>query len=145
MARVGREGQKKPVYIYRLLSPGTIETAMYRRQCHKLELEGLLDGAPHSEGQERLGSTRRQTEETESGQDPHSPYKASNAEDLGQLSFTTAALAALICPVKEEDEHETTAAQDAGRVDEETSEVLREVGLEAVRVRRVVCSSDSDR
>ena len=42
MARIWREGQKRPVFIYRMLSPGTIECSMFRRQLRKLELEGVL-------------------------------------------------------------------------------------------------------
>ena len=35
MARVWRDGQKKPVFIYRLLTTGTIEEKIFQRQTHK--------------------------------------------------------------------------------------------------------------
>ncbi|KAG0211347.1 helicase [Mortierella sp. GBA30] len=45
MARIHREGQSRPVYIYRLLSVGTIEEKMYQRQLTKVGLsDALMDG-----------------------------------------------------------------------------------------------------
>ncbi|CAO3572039.1 unnamed protein product [Mortierella alpina] len=45
MARIHREGQPRPVYIYRLLSAGTIEEKMYQRQLTKVGLsDALMDG-----------------------------------------------------------------------------------------------------
>ncbi|KAF9094910.1 helicase [Mortierella sp. GBA35] len=45
MARIHREGQKRPVYIYRLLLSGTIEEKMYQRQMTKIGLsDALMDG-----------------------------------------------------------------------------------------------------
>ncbi|ETO26541.1 SNF2 family domain-containing protein [Reticulomyxa filosa] len=38
MARVWRSGQKKPTYIYRLLSTGTIEEKMFQRQTFKADM-----------------------------------------------------------------------------------------------------------
>merc|ERR1712176_1090960 len=38
MARVWRDGQKKPVFIYRLLTTGTIEEKIFQRQTHKKSL-----------------------------------------------------------------------------------------------------------
>ena len=43
MARIWREGQTKPVFIYRLVSTGAIESSIYRRQNKKLQLESLLN------------------------------------------------------------------------------------------------------
>ncbi|XP_052071010.1 DNA repair and recombination protein RAD54B-like [Mytilus californianus] len=42
MARVWRDGQKKKVYIYRLLSTGTIEEKIYQRQISKQSLSGAV-------------------------------------------------------------------------------------------------------
>lgn len=45
MARVWRDGQKKPVTIYRLLSTGTIEEKIFQRQIKKGELAGVVDAS----------------------------------------------------------------------------------------------------
>lgn len=49
MARVWREGQRKPVFIYRLLSTGTIDEKIYQRQMSKEALGNAIlrdeDGA----------------------------------------------------------------------------------------------------
>ncbi|XP_066547711.1 DNA repair and recombination protein RAD54B isoform X2 [Amia ocellicauda] len=42
MARVWRDGQKKTVYIYRLLTTGTIEEKIYQRQITKQGLSGAV-------------------------------------------------------------------------------------------------------
>ncbi|KAG1649713.1 DNA repair and recombination protein RAD54B [Nymphon striatum] len=42
MARVWRDGQKRKVYIYRLLSAGTIEEKMYQRQIMKQGISGSI-------------------------------------------------------------------------------------------------------
>ncbi|XP_041363307.1 DNA repair and recombination protein RAD54B-like [Gigantopelta aegis] len=42
MARVWRDGQKKKVYIYRLLTTGTIEEKIYQRQISKQGLSGAV-------------------------------------------------------------------------------------------------------
>ncbi|KAG0311783.1 helicase [Dissophora globulifera] len=45
MARIHRDGQSRPVYVYRLLSSGTIEEKMYQRQLTKIGLsDALMDG-----------------------------------------------------------------------------------------------------
>ncbi|KAI7815781.1 SNF2 family N-terminal domain-containing protein [Gamsiella multidivaricata] len=45
MARIHRDGQTRPVFIYRLLSSGTIEEKMYQRQLTKVGLsDALMDG-----------------------------------------------------------------------------------------------------
>eukprot|EP00731_Ephydatia_muelleri_P018095 Em0011g135a len=42
MARVWRDGQKKQVFIYRLLSTGTIEEKILQRQAHKKALSSCV-------------------------------------------------------------------------------------------------------
>uniref|UniRef100_A0A0A9Z4R9 DNA repair and recombination protein RAD54-like n=2 Tax=Lygus hesperus TaxID=30085 RepID=A0A0A9Z4R9_LYGHE len=42
MARVWRDGQKKPCYIYRLISTGSIEEKMLQRQAHKKALSSSV-------------------------------------------------------------------------------------------------------
>ena len=42
MARVWRDGQKKDVYIYRLLSTGTVEEKIFQRQILKQEFASVL-------------------------------------------------------------------------------------------------------
>ena len=50
MARVYRDGQKKPVYVWRMLSAGTVEEKMYQRQLFKKQLGGIVEqGAEHTE------------------------------------------------------------------------------------------------
>lgn len=44
MARVWRDGQKKPVFVYRLLCTGTIEEKIFQRQLFKGELQSAVDG-----------------------------------------------------------------------------------------------------
>ncbi|KAF9939077.1 helicase [Mortierella alpina] len=51
MARIHREGQPRPVYIYRLLSAGTIEEKMYQRQLTKV---GLSDALMDDKSAEKL-------------------------------------------------------------------------------------------
>jgi len=42
MARVWRDGQKKPVFIYRLLTTGSIEEKIFQRQTHKKGLSSAV-------------------------------------------------------------------------------------------------------
>ena len=45
MARVYRQGQKKPCYIYRMFTSGTVEEVVYQRQTQKSNLATLtVDG-----------------------------------------------------------------------------------------------------
>ncbi|CAN8074925.1 unnamed protein product [Agarophyton chilense] len=44
MARVWRDGQKRPVFVYRLLCTGTIEEKIFQRQLFKGELQSAVDG-----------------------------------------------------------------------------------------------------
>jgi SNF2 family DNA or RNA helicase len=46
MARIWRDGQTKPVVIYRLLSRGSIEEKIYQRQIAKDEVAAQVTGAP---------------------------------------------------------------------------------------------------
>ncbi|XP_067934521.1 DNA repair and recombination protein RAD54B-like [Watersipora subatra] len=50
MSRVWRDGQKKPVYIYRLLTTGTIEEKIYQRQVSKQTLgNSVIDSFKEAE------------------------------------------------------------------------------------------------
>lgn len=50
MARVWRDGQKKPCFIYRLLTTGTIEEKIFQRQTHKKALSNtIVDNDENSE------------------------------------------------------------------------------------------------
>lgn len=42
MARVWRDGQKKPCYIYRMLATGSIEEKIFQRQTHKKALSNTV-------------------------------------------------------------------------------------------------------
>uniref|UniRef100_H2ZLN9 SNF2 N-terminal domain-containing protein n=1 Tax=Ciona savignyi TaxID=51511 RepID=H2ZLN9_CIOSA len=42
MARVWRDGQKKPCFIYRLMGAGTIEEKIFQRQTHKKALSSCV-------------------------------------------------------------------------------------------------------
>lgn len=56
MARVWRDGQKKRVYIYRLLCTGTIEEKIFQRQLFKGELQSAIgNGKDGSFGQQTEG------------------------------------------------------------------------------------------
>ena len=49
MARIHRDGQKRPVFIYRLLTTGTIDEKIYQRQMTKLSLsDSFMDGRSDS-------------------------------------------------------------------------------------------------
>ena len=43
MARIYRDGQKRDVHIYRLLTTGTIEEKMFQRQVMKQGLSSLVE------------------------------------------------------------------------------------------------------
>ncbi|KIM91969.1 hypothetical protein PILCRDRAFT_809966 [Piloderma croceum F 1598] len=49
MARIHRDGQKRPVFIYRFLTAGTIDEKIYQRQVTKLGLSNSLMGSGTSE------------------------------------------------------------------------------------------------
>ena len=44
MARIWRDGQKRKVHIYRMLTTGTIEEKIYQRQVAKQGLSVAVDG-----------------------------------------------------------------------------------------------------
>lgn len=76
MARIWRDGQKKPCYIYRLLTTGTIEEKIFQRQTHKKALSSTVvdmneDTARHFSASELRELFR--LEKTES--DTHSHLK----------------------------------------------------------------------
>ncbi|EIW61952.1 uncharacterized protein TRAVEDRAFT_57102 [Trametes versicolor FP-101664 SS1] len=48
MARIHRDGQKRPVYIYRFLTTGSIDEKIYQRQVTKLGLSDLSQGSSES-------------------------------------------------------------------------------------------------
>ncbi|KEP49875.1 putative RAD54-DNA-dependent ATPase of the Snf2p family protein [Rhizoctonia solani 123E] len=56
MARIHRDGQKRPVFIYRLLTTGTIDEKIYQRQVTKLGLSNSL--ISEASGKEAGSSTK---------------------------------------------------------------------------------------
>lgn len=50
MARIWRDGQKKHVFVYRLLCTGTIEEKIFQRQLFKGELQSAVDGEHNGDG-----------------------------------------------------------------------------------------------
>jgi DNA repair and recombination RAD54-like protein len=63
MARVWRDGQKRPVFIYRLFSTGTIEEKMFQRQLFKLSVADSV-------AEDRGAADQTDPAEDESGGDP---------------------------------------------------------------------------
>ncbi|KAK3828191.1 MAG: SNF2 family N-terminal domain-containing protein [Benniella sp.] len=59
MARIHRDGQSRPVYIYRLLLAGTIEEKMYQRQLTKVGLSDALIGWKSTRTMEASVRTRQ--------------------------------------------------------------------------------------
>lgn len=57
MARVWRDGQKKHVYVYRLLSTSTIEEKIYQRQLFKGELQTAIGGEAVQSPVDSVGGT----------------------------------------------------------------------------------------
>lgn len=55
MARVWRDGQKKKVFVYRLISTGTIEEKIYQRQIFKGELQQAVN-LHSAEGSEMMST-----------------------------------------------------------------------------------------
>lgn len=55
MARVWRDGQKKHVFVYRLLCTGTIEEKIFQRQLFKGELQSAVQDGPKMEMEGMMG------------------------------------------------------------------------------------------
>ncbi|KAF8588695.1 hypothetical protein K439DRAFT_582988 [Ramaria rubella] len=55
MARIHRDGQKRPVYIYRLLTTGTIDEKIYQRQVTKM---GLSDSLMTNQTEKESGKSK---------------------------------------------------------------------------------------
>lgn len=55
MARVWRDGQKKDVFIYRLICTGTIEEKILQRQLFKGELQSAVDGSDGNDEDAMIG------------------------------------------------------------------------------------------
>jgi len=77
MARVWRDGQKKPCYIYRMLAVGTIEEKIFQRQTHKKALSScVVDQEQDVERHFSLSDLRDLFKlETETVSDTHDKFK----------------------------------------------------------------------
>ncbi|XP_058820119.1 DNA repair and recombination protein RAD54-like [Topomyia yanbarensis] len=89
MARVWRDGQKKPCFIYRLLATGTIEEKIFQRQTHKKALSNTVvdndeDGERHFT-QDDLKDLFRMDESTLS--DTHSIFKCKRCLNNNQIKL----------------------------------------------------------
>lgn len=93
MGRVWREGQDKPVFIYRLAASGTVEESILRRQTRKLDLYSLADGKQQEETEGKKRKRKREGEEehadTESDEDIVRLF-ASSAKQLRDLILPSA-------------------------------------------------------
>ncbi|PVF93834.1 hypothetical protein CPB86DRAFT_85171 [Serendipita vermifera] len=56
MARIHRDGQKRPVFIYRLVTAGTIDEKIYQRQITKMGLSEAMMGNPASSSKSKTDS-----------------------------------------------------------------------------------------
>ncbi|KAG8822142.1 helicase, partial [Serendipita sp. 401] len=56
MARIHRDGQKRPVYIYRLLTAGTIDEKIFQRQITKIGLSDAMMGTSTSSSKSKTDS-----------------------------------------------------------------------------------------
>lgn len=94
MARVHRDGQKRPVFIYRLLTTGAMDEKIYQRQITKQGLaDTFMDGGaastssrPHSAGQQRLLSVTRDMKPNGGGSNT---FSQSELQDLFSLNTET--------------------------------------------------------
>lgn len=89
MARVWRDGQKKPCFIYRLLATGSIEEKIFQRQTHKKALSNTVvdndeDGQRHFT-QDDLKDLFRLDEATIS--DTHSIFKCKRCVNAIQVKL----------------------------------------------------------
>ena len=55
MARVWRDGQRRTVYIYRLLTTGSMEEKIYQRQINKQGLSGVVVDAKTTNTSNQVG------------------------------------------------------------------------------------------
>ena len=60
MARVYRQGQKKPCYIYRMFTSGTVEEVVYQRQTQKSNLATLTVDGQGSSSKKLAGFTKEE-------------------------------------------------------------------------------------
>ena len=79
MARIWRQGQKKPVFIYRLITSGLIEETIIRRQTLKSGLEAVLGNDP--------GQLEKEIEEEESSKGGDSDL-AMSSRSVSSMSGT---------------------------------------------------------
>ncbi|KAF9264199.1 hypothetical protein L218DRAFT_1076746 [Marasmius fiardii PR-910] len=102
MARCHRDGQKKPVFIYRFLTAGTIDEKIFQRQIIKLGLSNSLMGsdANNTKGDSFTRKDLRDIFRVD-------PYTVSNTHDL------------LDCPCRSEEGEDDYAARLPVKEDEE--------------------------
>ncbi|KAJ3901407.1 SNF2 family N-terminal domain-containing protein [Lentinula edodes] len=79
MARCHRDGQKRPVFIYRFLTAGTIDEKIYQRQIIKLGLSNALMGSDNSKAKSKADSFTRKDLRDIFRVHPHT---SSNTHDL---------------------------------------------------------------
>ncbi|KAE9401638.1 hypothetical protein BT96DRAFT_964962 [Gymnopus androsaceus JB14] len=79
MARCHRDGQKRPVFIYRFLTAGTIDEKIYQRQIIKLGLSNALMGSDNSKSKSKADSFTRKDLRDIFRVHPHT---SSNTHDL---------------------------------------------------------------
>lgn len=82
MARVWRDGQKKAVFVYRLLCTGTIEEKIFQRQLFKGELRNAVDG----EGKISKDPKRQGTDKGEQTNLKEGNFSAEELRDLFQYT-----------------------------------------------------------
>jgi SNF2 family DNA or RNA helicase len=105
MGRVWREGQTKPVFIYRLISRGTIEESILKRQAQKGTLSAVIKDSSSSDAIAVSEETRDNGVGGEDKESELSTVAASGvgpgsdlAEDLSKITFTREVLLELTLP-----------------------------------------------